>query len=167
MRKSQSASPIPRPGEGKRGEEGYLGYLLRQASVANRARMDRALAEFGVTTPQFALLTMIAAYPGVSNAELARLSLLTPQTVSAVVATLEHRGLLTRRPHAVHGRILHLDVTPAGRALLARCRQRVQEIERQLAEGLSPAEERAIRRWLVRVAMEAGEGGEGGDRDGA
>lgn len=154
MRKPKAASSLPRPGEGKRGEEGYLGYLLRQASVANRVRMDRALAELGLTTPQFALLTMVAAYPGVSNAELARLSLLTPQTVSAIVATLERRGVLARRPHAAHGRIQHLDPTPAGRTLLARCRERVQAVERRLAEGLSPGEESAIRRWLVRVAVE-------------
>jgi hypothetical protein len=36
---------IPRPGEAKRGPQGYLGYLLRQANTAFRGAMDRALAE--------------------------------------------------------------------------------------------------------------------------
>jgi len=148
----------PRPGEGKRGEAGYLGYLLRQAAGAQRLRMERALADLQVTPPQFAVLTMLAAYPGISNAELARLALQTPQTLSAIVANLERRGLLARRPHEVHGRIRHLDATAEGRLLLARCRARVQRLERALARDLAPAEERAIRRWLVRLALEAGGG---------
>ena len=61
---------IPGPGEAKRGPEGHLGYLLRQASVALRGAMDRALADLEVTTPQFAVLTMVAAYPGASGATL-------------------------------------------------------------------------------------------------
>ena len=36
---------VPGPGEGKRGPEGHLGYLVRQANVAVRQAMDRALAE--------------------------------------------------------------------------------------------------------------------------
>ncbi len=157
MRKTASASrafpAVPRPGEGKRGEEGYLGYLLRQGSAAYRLRVERALADLRVTPPQFAILTMLVAYPGLSGADLARLALLTPQTVSVILANLERSGLVARRRHAVHGRIRHVDVTEAGRALLARCRDRVHAIERKLVEGLSDAEEKTIRRWLVALAL--------------
>ena len=52
------APAIPKPGEGKRGPEGYLGYLLRQAAVATRTAMDRALADQGLTSPQFAVLAL-------------------------------------------------------------------------------------------------------------
>jgi DNA-binding MarR family transcriptional regulator len=117
MHKSRSSAAPPRPpapGEGKRGTEGYLGYLLRQAAVAYRTRLERALAELEVTQPQFAVLTMVAAYPGLSNADLARLSLLTPQTVSVIVANLKRSGLLASQPHAVHGRIRQLALTSRG-----------------------------------------------------
>ena len=53
----------PAPGQGKRGERGYLAYLLRQAQAATRLTMERALASLGVTTPQFVVLTMLRAYP--------------------------------------------------------------------------------------------------------
>lgn len=154
MRKPGSAPAAPRPGEGKRGEEGYLGYLLRQAAAAHRLKVERALADLRVTPPQFALLTMLAAYPGLSGADLARLALLTPQTVSVILANLERMGLVARRPHAVHGRIRQVEVTAAGRDLLARCRERVQALERRLVEDLPAAEEKAIRRWLVRLALD-------------
>jgi DNA-binding MarR family transcriptional regulator len=147
---------VPRIGEGKRGEEGHIGYLLRQAGAANRLRMERALSDFGVTPPQFMVLTMLVAYPGLSNADLARLALLTPQTVSVIVANLLRSGAIARRPHAVHGRIQHIDVTNEGKALLKQCRSRVKAIEQQMLDGFSADEESVIRRWLVSLAVEGG-----------
>jgi DNA-binding MarR family transcriptional regulator len=145
---------IPNVGEGKRGEEGYMGYLLRQAGAAHRLRMERALADVNVTPPQFMVLTMLAAYPGLSNADVARLAMLTPQTVSVIVANLLRTGAIARRPHAVHGRIQHIDVTEPGKALLKQCRSRVKAIERQMLTGFDADEESVIRRWLVSVAMD-------------
>jgi DNA-binding MarR family transcriptional regulator len=159
MRKPSATSDrqeIPRTGEGKRGEEGHIGYLLRQAGAANRLRMERALADLGVTPPQFMVLTMLVAYPGLSNADVARLALLTPQTVSVIVANLLRSGAIARRPHAVHGRIQHIDVTDEGKALLKQCRSRVKAIEQQMLTGFNADEESVIRRWLVSLAVEGG-----------
>jgi DNA-binding MarR family transcriptional regulator len=150
-----SAPEIPVPGEGKRGESGYIGYLLRQAGAAHRLRMERALADLGVTPPQFVVLTMLAAYPGISSADVARLAALTPQTVSVIVANLERAGAIERRPHAVHGRIQQIGVTAQGEALLKQCRTRVRKVEAGMVEGFTPAEEQVIRRWLASVAREA------------
>ena len=152
MGKSGPKPPLPEPGEGKRGEQGRLGYLLRQAAGAHRLRMERALADLGVTPPQFSVLTILAAYPGYSNADIARVTLLTPQTTSVIINNLERMGAIARTPHAVHGRIQQIELSNSGRALLANCRTRVHALDRELAANLSPAEERAIRRWLVNAA---------------
>ncbi len=142
----------PAPGEGKRGEAGHLGYLLRQAAAAQRLRMERALADLPVTAPQFALLTMLDAYPGSSNAELARLTLLTPQTISPMVTSLEYSGLLARTPHAVHGRIQQLSLSPAGAELLVQAKARVALLEQALAAPLAEDELRLVKRWLASLA---------------
>lgn len=152
--KGEHAPGIPDVGEGKRGEGGHFGYLLRQAGAAHRLRMERVLADLGITPPQFVVLTMLVAYPGISGADLARLAVLTPQTVSVIVANLERSGAIVRRPHAVHGRIQQIDVTEEGRALLKQCRARVKKLEARMAAGFTPAEEQVIRRWLVSVAHE-------------
>jgi len=152
MRKPLPTPTVPAPGQGKRGESGHLAYLLRQASLAWRARMDEALAEFAVTPPQFAAMTMIDAYPGLSSADLARLSLLTPATIAAIVANLKRAGLATARPHPVHGRILQLAPTAKGKALLTRCKLRVYALEAELTRELSKDEEQTVRRWLARLA---------------
>jgi len=152
MRKPLLDPQIPDLSAGKRGEAGYLGYLLRQASLAWRARMEHALAEFAVTPPQFAAMTMIGAYPGLSSADLARLSILTPATIAGIVANLRRDGVATARPHPVHGRIQQLELTDSGRSLLARCKRRVYALESELTAGLSVEDEQAVRRWLARVA---------------
>lgn len=152
---SSRAPVIPPPGQGRRGEAGHIGYLLRQANNIHRARMERALAAAGLTLPQFSVLTMLRAYPGLSNADLARLSLLTPQTLSVIVANLEKRGAIARRPHQIHGRIQHIDLTAVGHRLLRSCRARVERVEKWLLASTTFAEEKIVKRWLASMAARA------------
>lgn len=149
-------NPVPQIGEGKRGEGGYLGYLLRQASAATRLAADRALEDLGVTQPQFLAMTMIHAYPGSSGADLARLALVTPQTMSLIVGNLERQG----RVHRVipeQGRAQRLELTAEGSLLLNQCKSRMNALDAALRAGLSPKDEAMVRRWLVAVARQSAE----------
>ena len=127
----------PPPGQGKRGEQGYLAYLLRQAQAAARLTLERALADLGVTPPQFVVLTMLRAYPGLSGADLARVALLTPQTVGVIIRNLERDGAIRKTPHPVHGRVLQWTLTRRGATLLDQCRRHAMALERRLTAGLS------------------------------
>jgi len=151
---AKKSQRVPPPGEGKRGEQGYLAYLLRQAQAATRLAMERALAELGVTPPQFVVLTMLRAYPGLSGADLARVAMLTPQTTGVIIRNLERDGAIRKTPHPVHGRVLQWTVTRRGAALLDKCRRRAQAIERRLTAGLSAGGQRTIRRWLAQIAAD-------------
>ncbi|MBU6257083.1 MAG: MarR family transcriptional regulator [Burkholderiales bacterium] len=151
---NDAAGPcIPGVGEGRRGVDGRIGYLFRQACAAHRIRMEHVLAPAGITLPQFTVLTMLDAYPGVYGADLARLTLLTPQTVCVIVGNLERDGLLARTEHPGHGRIRRLDLTGEGRARLSHCRAEVQALEAAMMAGLDPEACALIRRWLVGMAM--------------
>ena len=159
-RKKSAADPVlamirpPPPGEGKRGEQGHLAYLLRQAQAATRLTLERALAELGVTPPQFVVLTMLRAYPGLSGADLARVALLTPQTVGVIIRNLERDGAIRKTPHPIHGRVLQWTLTRRGAVLLDKCRRHVQAVERRLAAGLSATAQATVRRWLARIAAD-------------
>jgi DNA-binding MarR family transcriptional regulator len=146
---------IPEPGEGKRGEAGYLSYLLRQAAGAVRLRLERSLADLEVTPPQFLVLTMLDSYPGTSGADVARLTLLTPQTVHGIIGNLERAELIARSPHPVHGRVQVIALTKTGRALLSRCKERALKADAAVRTGLSAEEEAVIRRWLIQLAKPA------------
>ena len=80
------------------------------------------------------------------------MSLLTPPTVSVIVGNLARVGALHRKHHATHGRVWQMDVTEAGKRLLARCRKSVEAVEQELLGGVGAADEKAIRKWLVHVA---------------
>jgi DNA-binding MarR family transcriptional regulator len=111
------------------------------------------LEDLGVTLPQFLVMTMVNAYPGSSSADVARLAVLTPQTISPIVANLEKAGRLRREVSPVHGRVLRMELTDEGRLLLARCRERTQVLDARLSASVPEGLEAAIRRWLVDVAI--------------
>lgn len=145
---------LPSAGEAKRGADGYLTYLLRQAGAAVRLAMERELADLAVTPPQFSALTMLIAYGELSNAELARLTLQTPQTVNVIIGNLARRGLVVKRPDGSNGRILRLVITPEGKRLAERCKIRADRIETLLQSKLKPSAERAVRDWLAALARD-------------
>jgi len=158
--KKPAANPLPfvghppPPGQGKRGEQGHLAYLLRQAQAATRLTMERSLASLGATTPQFVVLTMLRAYPGLSGADLARVALLTPQTVGIIIRNLERDGAIRKTPHPIHGRVLQWSLTRRGTVLLNKCRRHAQALERRLTSNLSATAQVAVRRWLSKIATD-------------
>ena len=135
-------------GEGFRGPDGHVGYLLRQAHQAFRAAAQAELGPLALTLPQYSVLTVADAEPGLSGAELARDSMLTPQTTNEIIALLVKANLLERRPDARDRRVRRLIVTEAGQELLARARPAVHAVERRMTASLSDADLALLRGWL-------------------
>jgi DNA-binding MarR family transcriptional regulator len=142
----------PAVGEGKRGAIGHIAYLLRQAQGTVRQAHDAAFAEAGLTSPQFLVLTLLDAYPGASGAELARIAMLTPQTMNLVVRNLERDHLIERSEHETHGRVLRLVLTALGTQKLRECKRHANTIENTLLALLDPDVEPLVRQWLTDVA---------------
>ena len=153
MKKRKNQGVPPPVGTGKRGPDGHIGYLLRQAQAAVRLAHDVALTEAGLTTPQFLVLNLLDAYPGASGAELARTAQLTPQTVNLIVRKLEREGLIARDEHETHGRVLRLNLTALGKLRLRQGKMLSDKIERRILALAEPDTERKVRRWLVEVAV--------------
>lgn len=144
--------PVPL-GEGFRGPEGRVGYLLRQAQHTLRTAMYQPLAEIGITAAQYSVLSVADAEPGLSGAELARDTMLTPQSVNAIVVHLERAGLLERRPDARDQRLRRIYVSLAGREALAVARPAVWAVERRMVASLTAAEQATLRRQLTECAL--------------
>jgi DNA-binding MarR family transcriptional regulator len=142
----------PRIGERYRGAEGHSGYLLRQAWQAFRNAMDAALREHGLNGAQHAVLSVLARDPGLSGADLARACNTTPQAMNGVLGTLEREGLVERRSHPTHGRILQASLTRGGRSRLDAATPAVRALERDIERDLSPDQRDAIKAWLVATA---------------
>ncbi|MGL5910451.1 MAG: MarR family winged helix-turn-helix transcriptional regulator, partial [Phycicoccus sp.] len=112
------------------------GYLVKQVDVALRAEMDRVLRPLDLTTPQYAVLEVLAQRPGLSAAGLARATFVTRQTMTSVVRGLEGRGLVRARPGS-SGRAQPVSLTARGRRALRPASAAVGAVETRLVHGLS------------------------------
>jgi len=107
------------------------GYLIRRLQQEIRHQMDDILGEEGITPPQFATLVTLKANDNVSNAELARISFVTPQTMVRIIRNLEDAGLIKRSEDPQHGRILRIEITEKGENLIQHCQKKVQVVEQK------------------------------------
>jgi DNA-binding MarR family transcriptional regulator len=144
---------IPEIGEGKRGPNGHLLYLLRQTATIVARHVECLLADVGLTTPLYSALTMIASYPDLSSADLSRLSMLTAQSANETVQKLVTAGLVRRRRDPKHGRVLRLQITDSGRERLACGRKLTDRLENHLVGQARDTGEQAVRMWLANVAV--------------
>ena len=111
------------------GSDISLGYRLKQTQHILRLRMDDALRYLNLTTPQYAVLSQLELRGGISNAELARVSFITPQTMHAIVSHLERRNLLRRTSDLQHGRILRTELTTEGLELVQEAHKIIKKVE--------------------------------------
>lgn len=117
--------------------ESSVGYALKRAQHALRLRIDEELKEVELTTPQYAVLSVLEEAPGLSGAALARRSFVTPQTMNVIVTKLERAGLIKRSPHPEHGRVLRAYLTGKGRDLVSGAHEKVEAVEDCMLAGLS------------------------------
>lgn len=80
--------------------------------------MDAALARHQLTTPQYAALSAMNTDVRLSNADLARQSFVTPQTMKQNLRSLRTSGFVTRKADPNHGRRRLYLLTPAGEHVL-------------------------------------------------
>jgi DNA-binding MarR family transcriptional regulator len=118
---------------------GRIGYQMKRADHALRMQMDRALRGLGLTTPQYAALSVLSDEPGLSGAALARRCFVTPQTMNQIVAKLEGANMISRRPHPEHGRVLQTYLTEEGEELVSRAHGVVEPVEERMVASLSVA----------------------------
>jgi DNA-binding MarR family transcriptional regulator len=125
-----------------------VSYLVGRLDRLLRRRLGRALAEHGLSLPEYTTLSVLAARGGLSNAQLARRSLITPQAANEVLTRLEERKLL-RRNADPDRRVRPAELTAAGRRLLGRADAAVDAVEREMLTGIGAAERKALRDGLA------------------
>ncbi|MBC3844263.1 MarR family transcriptional regulator [Streptacidiphilus sp. 4-A2] len=127
-----------------------LGHHLKRAEQELIAAKHAALRPFKLSTPQYTVLLVLWEEPGLSGAGLARRCLVTPQTMSSVLGTLEGRGLVERKPHPIHHHILEARLTRSGRALLTKADVPAMAVEQALDAEFSAAEREQLVGLLAR-----------------
>jgi DNA-binding MarR family transcriptional regulator len=109
-------------------------YAIGRFHTAMRTELAHRLAAEGLTVSEFTALSVLGARSGLSNAQLARRSLVSPQAMSQVLGALEDKGLVSRAPvgeerHPGHHRARAASLTAAGRRTARRAEQVIDGIE--------------------------------------
>jgi DNA-binding MarR family transcriptional regulator len=140
--------------------EPRLSYVLGRLDRVLRRRLVAAVGQVGLTLPAYTALSVLRVQDGLSNARLARRSLVTPQSMSEVLARLVDQGYVRRQAEPGHGRVIRIELTKAGIRALERCDRAVDEVECQMLAELDAAEVARLRDVLTRCgrALEAATG---------
>lgn len=93
---------------------------LMRAAQAVSERAHRHLAEAGLTVSQFAVLEALHHLGPLAQRDLCTKLLLSGGNMTVVVRNLERRGLVSRARDPRNRRLMIVDLTPAGRRLIAR-----------------------------------------------
>lgn len=129
-----------------------IGFALKLAQQALRTRLDSGLREIGLTTPQYAALTLLKNEAGASNAVLARRAFVTPQTMQAILVALERSSFILRTAHPEHGRVQKTELTAKGHDVLAAASGIVADSELRLRAASAPIDAQAVTAMLLRLA---------------
>ncbi|WP_436777600.1 MarR family winged helix-turn-helix transcriptional regulator [Yinghuangia sp. YIM S09857] len=134
--------------------ERLLGYVKR-AEQTTQAAKEHVLRDHGITPAQQTALAILSDHDGITAAELARKSAVTPQTMNSTLGRLEKRGLIARTPHPMHGTLIEIRLTDAGRELFARADARVADLDTVLAADLTAKELDTLKTLLAKIAETA------------
>jgi len=131
---------------------GVLGRIQRIATVAS-SRLDRKLEPHGVSRSEFDVLGALARADGPLRAsEVVSTTMLSGASITKLSDALVRRGLVARSKSARDGRVVLLELTPAGKALVdAEFPHRLADDELAL-RTLSPEERELLVALLKKVS---------------
>jgi DNA-binding MarR family transcriptional regulator len=130
-------------------------YLLKRAELAVRGCAELALAEVALTPSQYFILFLVKTGEASSSAELARAMGVLPQSMTELIAPLEQRGSIVRRPDPANARILRIELTAEGRRLFARGTEIAMRLERELLEDFDERELARLNRAFTTLTQKA------------
>jgi DNA-binding MarR family transcriptional regulator len=133
-------------------------YVVGRVEHGIRREMHTRLAQCGLSVQEYTALSVLGARPGLSNAQLARRALVTPQSMIEILSRLERRELVAREADPRHARILRGHLTRRGRALLRDADRAVAGIQEQILADV-PQRERPILLEGMRAVMNRLSGG--------
>jgi DNA-binding MarR family transcriptional regulator len=135
-----------------------LTYVVGRLDRVLRRQIDESLRPYRLTTSQYTTLSILRTPGALSNAQLARRALITPQSMSQILTGLEAKGLIAKEPDPGHGRILRVGLTAAGEKALEDCDRAIDEIEKRMLGELGGRERAELKAALTACVRALGGG---------
>ena len=128
-----------------------LAQMLGDTSRLMRRSFDARARGIGVTRPQWQVLTTLLRHEGVNQGGLAELLDVEPITVCRMVDRLQEANLVERRADPADRRSWRLFLTAKAHELVAQLRPLVADLIEDALDGVSEAEQAALRDTLERI----------------
>ena len=136
--------------------ETFLPYRLSVlANAVSRAIAARYEDEFGLTIPEWRVMALLGASPGLTATEVADATPMDKVAVSRAVRALSDAGRLTATADGADGRRQRLALTPAGMSVYRRIVPLALGLEAQLLSDLSAGDRAALSRVMARLEAAA------------
>lgn len=118
-----------------------IGFLLHDVSRLRRTVYDKGLRPLGVTRSQWWVLANLSRTgESVIQTELAKVLDVGKVAVGGLIDRLEASGYIVRKPDASDRRARRISMTPAGKKLMSAIHKRAAILNREMLEGMTPAE---------------------------
>lgn len=136
-----------------RSEEFRVNYLIHDVSRLRRLLFDQEMRPFGVTHVQWTTLAQLSrsSGQGMTQSDLARLLGVGKVATSRMVDRLEAGGLVTRGTDTADRRVNLILITPKASGILVQMTKVSRQINRQLQEGLTEEQVRAMEHALAAI----------------
>lgn len=162
LRSAAISEELPPPAAGPREvDTGYLrtlvGYNTRRASLEIIELFMQRMAVYDLKVVDFSVLSLVAHNPGITSRQLCTTLNVLPPNLVGLIASLEKRGLIERRPHPSDGRAMGVHLTPAGAELTARAEETAAQLEVDATSRLTAAERKTLIRLLQKIYLTADE----------
>jgi len=136
--------------EESREPQRHTGFLLRRAQQKHVATWQSVISG-DTTSVQYGVLAVLDRRPALAQKEICDELDLDRSTVADICSRMEKNGLLSRIQDRQDRRRNVLDLTPAGRAELARLKPLVEEVQARLTRTLSATDLEQLRALLARL----------------
>lgn len=128
-----------------------VGFHLRLAHGAVYRHFTETFVELDLTQKQVSVLWLVDDHPGIAQTGLAQRMRMDRATTMAIVNRLEARDLLQRGKSDTDGRKQTLNLTEAGKAMLATAKEAIRAHEEWLKSRYTPREVAVLIELLTRL----------------
>lgn len=128
-----------------------VGFHIRLAHGAVYRHFTETFAEVDLTQKQVSVLWLIDDHPDIAQTDLAHRMRMDRATTMAIINRLQARGYLLRGKSPSDGRKQTLNLTDAGRAVLATAKSAIIEHERWLKSRFTDKEVTKLIELLTRI----------------
>lgn len=126
-----------------------ISYVIARLDRVLRQQIATCVEPYQLTVSHYTALSILGRRGGLSNAQLARRTYVSPQAMNQLLDQMEQAGLILRQPHAHHGRILATQLTEYGRTVLSACDTAVDQMEAEMLGKFTYEERNHLRQTLV------------------